>query len=100
MTDNKRYTWNSEDVVINDNVTGKQLEVVDITEIDVLLDLLNEQDTRIKELETEVLGLRAEVGRLNCKKEIETPHWLKYETSQGYTRQVNQDIRFKGDVDD
>ena len=52
MTENKRYTWNSEDVVINDNITGKQLEVIDITEIDVLLDLLNEQEELIKRLKT------------------------------------------------
>ena len=48
----KRYTWNSEDVVINDNITGKQLEVIDITEIDVLLDLLNEQEELINRLKT------------------------------------------------
>ena len=50
MTENKRYTWNSKEVVINDNLTGNKFEVVDITEIDVLLDLLNEQDQRIQEL--------------------------------------------------
>ena len=38
----KRFTWNSKEVVIDDNVTGNQLEVIDITEIDVLIDLLNE----------------------------------------------------------
>lgn len=32
MTKNKRYTWNSKEVVINDNLTGNQFEVVDITE--------------------------------------------------------------------
>ena len=37
----KRFTWNSKDVVIDDNATGNQLEVIDITEIEVLLDLLN-----------------------------------------------------------
>lgn len=40
----KRFTWNSKEVVIDDNVTGNQLEVIDITEIDVLLDLLNRLD--------------------------------------------------------
>ena len=50
----KRYTWNSEDVVINDNITGKQLEVIDITEIDVLLDLLNEQEEEIQRLKIQL----------------------------------------------
>ena len=62
-----------------------------------VVDLLNKQNNRIKELETEVLDLRVEVGRLNGKKEIETPHWLKYKSSKGYTGQANQDIRFNGD---
>lgn len=64
---------------------------------EILVDRLNEQDERILELEKEVLDLRAEVGRLNSKKEIEKPHWLKYKSSKGYTKKVNQDIRFKGD---
>lgn len=58
------------------------------------------QKREIKALEKEVLDLRAEVGRLNSKKEVEIPHWLKYESSKGYTKKVNQDIRFDGDVDD
>ena len=99
MTENKRYTTDNgsnEDVCLVDNVTGKEFE----SDFDEIVDLLNEKDERIRELEKEVLDLRAEVGRLNSKKEIEKPHWLKYESSKGYTRQVNQDIRFKGDVDD
>ena len=64
-----------------------------------IVDLLNEKDNRIKELEKEVLDLRAEVGRLNSKKEVEIPHWLKYESSKGYTKKVNQDIHFDGDVE-
>lgn len=42
MCEMKRFTWNSKEVVIDDNLTGNQLEVIDITEIDVLLDLLND----------------------------------------------------------
>lgn len=66
MTENKRYTTDNgsnEDVCLVDNVTGKQLEVVDITEIDVLLDLLNEQDVRIKELESENKMLKTTISR-------------------------------------
>lgn len=62
-------------------------------------DLLNEKEERIKELEKEVLDLRAEVGRLNSKKQVEKPHWLKYKSSKGYTKKVNQDIRFDGGVE-
>lgn len=46
----KRFTWNSKEVVIDDNVTGDQLEVIDITEIDVLIDLLNAQHEEIQQL--------------------------------------------------
>ena len=53
----KRFTWNNKEVVIDDNVTGNQLEVMDITEIDVLLDLLNGMDT-------DLLNCRAENTRL------------------------------------
>ena len=38
MSENKRYTWNNEDLMIDDNATGKQIEVIELTEIDVLLD--------------------------------------------------------------
>ena len=54
----KRFTWNSKEVVIDDNLTGNQLEVMDITEIDVLLDLLNGQHIEIEELKKEVEMLR------------------------------------------
>lgn len=76
---------------IDENHTDKPLRN------DKLVDLLNKQEERIQELEIEVLDLRVEVGRLNSKKEIEEPHWLKYESSEGYTKKVNQDIRFNGD---
>jgi len=49
----KRFTWNSKEVVIDDNVTGNQLEVMDITEIDVLIDLLNELNDENKQLRNE-----------------------------------------------
>ena len=49
MSENKRYTWNNEDLMIDDNATSKQIEVIELTEIDVLLDLLNEQEEIITE---------------------------------------------------
>ena len=51
MTEKKRFTWNSKEVVIDDNVTGNQLEVMDITEIDILIDLLNELHEENKQLQ-------------------------------------------------
>ena len=93
----KRFTSDIHRIFDNDEEIACADTMDDAEEI---VDLLNEQEKRIRELEAEVLDLRAEVGRLNSKKEIEKPHWLKYESSKGYTRQVNQDIRFKGDVDD
>lgn len=65
----------------------------------IINDACYSYEKKIKELEKEVLDLRAEVGRLNSKKEVEIPHWLKYESSKGYTKKVNQDIRFDGDVE-
>ena len=50
----KRFTWNSKDVMIDDTVTGNQLEVIDITEIDVLLELLNELHEENKELKQQI----------------------------------------------
>ena len=79
---------------IDENHTDKPLRN------DELVDLLNKQEEQIQELEIEVLDLRVEVGRLNSKKEIEEPHWLKYKSSKGYTGQANQDIRFSGDKND
>lgn len=64
----------------------------------IINDACYSYEKKIKELRKEVLDLRAEVGRLNSKKEVEIPHWLKYESSKGYTKKVNQDIRFDGDV--
>lgn len=90
MSENKRYR---KVMGLIENTGG---ETFDLTEIE---HLLNEQDERIKELEKEVLDLRAEVGRLNSKKQVEKPHWLKYKSSKGYTKKVNQDIRFDGDVE-
>ena len=50
MTENKRYTTDNgsnEDVCLVDNVTGKEFE----SDFDEIVDLLNEQEERIKELE-------------------------------------------------
>ena len=53
MTENKRYTTDNgsnEDVCLVDNVTGKEFE----SDFDEIVDLLNNQDKRIKELENEL----------------------------------------------
>ena len=60
----KRFTWNSKEVVIDDNVTGNQLEVIDITEIDVLIDLLNELHEEKEQLEKENNELKKENEQL------------------------------------
>ena len=65
----------------------------------IINDACYSYEKKIKGLEKEVLDLRTEIGRLNSKKEVEIPHWLKYESSEGYTKKVNQDIRFKGDME-
>lgn len=41
---NKRFTWNNEELVIEDKVKKDQYEVVDITRIDSLIDLLNDMN--------------------------------------------------------
>ena len=53
MTENKRYTTDNgsnEDVCLVDNVTGKEFE----SDFDEIVDLLNEQEERIKELENKL----------------------------------------------
>ena len=109
-----KYNYSETGEYIDENHTDRPLRN------DIVVDLLNEQEEtiqrlktireeqiqtilkqkrKIKALEKEVLDLRAEVGRLNNKKEVEIPHWFKYESSKGYTKKVNQDIRFDGDVE-
>ena len=100
MTENKRYIIKGSDdffLHIEDTTFTEDKHEGAIYDIYQVVCRLNEQDEQIKELETEILDLRAEIGRLNTRKEIEEPHWLKYESSKGYMSKSNQDIRFNGD---
>lgn len=92
----KRYTWNSKEVVITDNLTGNTFEVIDITEIDVLLNLLNEQDQRITELEEENTHLcNFNLHNILDKKNKEINQLKKELQSWKDTAEALQDQRIK-----
>lgn len=97
------FDWANESDDIVDLLNEQEERIKELEEgyeiIDACENCEKEYQKKIKELEKEVLDLRAEVGRLNNKKEVEIPHWWKYESSKGYTKKVNQDIRFDGDVE-
>ena len=63
----ERFTWNSKEVVIDDNVTGNQLEVMDITEIDVLLDLLNKLSEENEQLKHNNKMLSMKMSEVSTK---------------------------------
>ena len=70
----KRFTWNSNDVMIDDNVTGNQLEVIDITEIDRLLGVMNALYEENQELRKDVIYWRHKALNkepVNCKCKVE-----------------------------
>ena len=89
----KRFTWNNKEVVIDDNVTGNQLEVMDITEIDVLVDLLNGMDT-------DLLNCRAKNTKLKLiLKDVVND--LKRMNARGFAERIENivNLDFKGDVE-
>ena len=89
----KRFTWNNKEVMIDDNVTGNQLEVMDITEIDVLLDLLNGIDA-------DLLNCRAENTKLKLiLKDVVND--LKRMNTRGFAEHIEKivNLDFKGDVE-
>lgn len=87
----KRFTWNSKEVVIDDNITGNQLEVMDITKIDMLLVLLNGMDT-------DLLNCRAENTKLKLiLKDVVND--LKRMNTRGFAEHIEKivNLDFKGD---
>ena len=78
-------------ILENDLKFGNFLDcITDMSDITAL----KKENEQLKE---EVLNLKVEIGRLNHKKEIKEPHWLKYEHNDGYTTKSNVDRRFLND---
>ena len=92
----KRFTWNSKDVMIDDNVTGNQLEVIDITEIDVLLEVLNElheENQRLRKIE--LVGEPLELFKQN-KLVIRNNEKLREENKQLKRRLMIMEDKVRG----
>lgn len=81
----ERYSPNGSEIV--DGKTYKVYNFAYENDFLDLIDLLNIQDNRIKELEHRI-------RELEYKSHINKPHWEKYEQNEGYTMETQQDIRF------